>query len=273
MLLVCVHSPVVASQASSVQTSWSSQSVVVPTQAPSTQASPVVQRSPSSQLAVLFTWTHASVAVSHESSVQGLPSSQAAASTTFVHVPSAGSQVSSVQATPSSQLLGVPAQAPSTHVSPVVHRSPSSQLAVLFAWVQAPSTGSQESSVQGLPSSQAPHASAQVAPQKPSGQAQVKPPLPSAVHVPPLAQGLGSQTSPAVQVNPSPMNPALQVQVKEPGVFVHVALGSQVWGGVQVPTGQGAPLVALSAAPSKALGPLNIHWAKSKVPVGTPGFR
>jgi hypothetical protein len=110
-----------------VQTLLSSQSGGGPlTQAPPLQVSPAVQAFPSSQAAVLFVFWQ----------------------------PSTGSQESSVQILPSSQFGGAPpTQAPPLQVSPVVQASASSQAAVLFVFWQ-PSTGSQESSVQGLASSQ-----------------------------------------------------------------------------------------------------------------------
>ena len=91
---------------SSVQTLPSSQSSGgPPAQAPSEQASPVVQTFPSSHGAVLFVWTQP-VAGAHESSVQRLPSSQ-----------SGGAP---------------PTQVPPEHVSFVVQASPSSHGIVLF---------------------------------------------------------------------------------------------------------------------------------------------
>src|SRR4029079_11233777 len=113
------------------------------------QVSPEVQASPSEQGALLFTWTH----------------------------PVPGSQESSVQGLLSSQLTAPPgAQAPPAQVSPEVQASPSEQGAVLFVWTH-PVPGSQESSVQGLLSSQ--------------------------LTAPPGAQAPPAQTSPSVQALPS----------------------------------------------------------------------
>src|SRR2546425_1208362 len=68
--------------------------------------------------------------------------------------PVAGSQESVVQTFPSSQLrAGPPVHRPFEQTSPVVQALPSSQARVFAAWTQ-PLPGSQESSVQGLPSSQ-----------------------------------------------------------------------------------------------------------------------
>ena len=85
--------------------------------------------------------------------VQALPSSHEPA--TFVCTqPLAGSQESPVQTLPSLQLgAGPPTHVPPEQVSLVVQALPSSQDAVLLTWTQ-PLTGSQESSVHGLPSSQ-----------------------------------------------------------------------------------------------------------------------
>ena len=97
-----------------------------PTQDPPAQVSDVVQALPSSQEAVLFVKTQP-VAGTHESSVQPLLSSQ-------------------IGAEP-------PTQDPTAQVSTVVQALPSSQEAVLFVKTQ-PVAGTQESSVQGLLSSQ-----------------------------------------------------------------------------------------------------------------------
>src|SRR5438132_7093496 len=97
----------------------------VPTQTPSWHVS-VVQASPSLHGAVLLVWRQ----------------------------PPAPSQVSSVQGLLSSQFWVVVAvHVPPWHVSPIVQGLASSQGAALFTWMQ-PLTGSQPSSVQGLPSSQ-----------------------------------------------------------------------------------------------------------------------
>src|SRR2546422_309168 len=97
-----------------------------PTQVPPEHASFVVHALPSLQEAVLCVWTPAV----------------------------AGMQVSSVQGLLSLQLgAGPPTQVPPEHASFVVHALPSLHGAVLFACAQ-PLAGLQESSVQGLPSSQ-----------------------------------------------------------------------------------------------------------------------
>src|SRR5439155_423854 len=69
--------------------------------------------------------------------------------------PTAGPQESVVQTLPSSQASGGPPwHAPFEHVSRVVQAFPSSHAAVLGVMTQSPVAGSQESSVQTLPSSQ-----------------------------------------------------------------------------------------------------------------------
>src|SRR3990172_3473892 len=199
-LLTYAH-PVVGSQLSSVHTFPSSQlGAGPPTQIPPSQASPVVQASPSMQGAVLFTWTQP-VAGSQLSSVHTLPSSQSGAgpptqippAQASLEVqaspslqdevlfgwtqPRAGSQLSSVQTFPSSQMrAGPPTHVPPAQASPVVQASPSLHGAVLFTWAQ-PVAGSQPSSVHTLPSSQL----------------GAGPPT----HVPP------AQASPVVQASPS----------------------------------------------------------------------
>src|SRR5439155_810648 len=149
-----------------------------PAHAPPLQASFVVQALPSLHGLVLFVWTHPE-AGSHESSVQGLPSlqliggppthapplqasfvvqalpsSQADVLLVWTH-PVAGLHESSVQRLPSLQFGGAPpTHTPPLHASFVVHALASLQAAVsLFVWTQ-PVAGLQESSVQGLPSSQ-----------------------------------------------------------------------------------------------------------------------
>ena len=118
--------PVIASQLSAVQGLVSSQTVAAPgRQAPSLQASPLVQMLPSSQLAVLLLCTQPFV-LSQESVVQGFLSSQS--------------------------LITPPLQFASLQASPVVQVSPSSQVAVLLAWLQLPAA--QLSVVQGFLSSQ-----------------------------------------------------------------------------------------------------------------------
>src|SRR5437870_4991687 len=97
-----------------------------PTHVPPEQVSLVVQALPSSHGTVLGACTQP-VAGSHESVVHTFPSSQLRA--------------------------GPPVHRPFEQVSPVVHALPSSQASVFGAWTQ-PLPESQESSVQGLPSSQ-----------------------------------------------------------------------------------------------------------------------
>ena len=177
VLSTCMQ-PVAGSQESSVQTFPSLQfGGGPPTHAPAAQVSAVVQASPSSQAAALFACTQP-VAGSHESLVQTSPSlqsggapprhapaeqvslvvqalssSQGAVLLACTH-PATGLQESSVQTSPSSQSGGAPPRhAPPEQVSPVVQASPSSQDAALSACTQ-PVAGSQESSVQTLPSSQ-----------------------------------------------------------------------------------------------------------------------
>jgi hypothetical protein len=69
---------------------------------PETHASPTVQNRPSSQVAVLFPWTHP-VPGLHESSVQALPSSQLGAAPP-THVPLSQASLV-VHAFPSVQVL------------------------------------------------------------------------------------------------------------------------------------------------------------------------
>src|SRR5439155_1664373 len=108
---------------SSVQTLLSLQfSGGPPRHAPPAHVSAVVHASPSSHGEVLFVWTHP-VAGLHESSVQTLRSLQ------FGGAP--------------------PRQVPPTHVSAVVHASPSSHGEVFFASPH-PVAGLHESSVQTL---------------------------------------------------------------------------------------------------------------------------
>ena len=94
-----------------------------------------------------------SVASSQESTVQATPSLQSTGVPAWQ--PAAGSHVSTPsQNSPLSQFgAGPPTHAPPAQVSDVVQASPSSQAAVLLAFTQ-PLAGSQESSVQTLPSSQ-----------------------------------------------------------------------------------------------------------------------
>src|SRR5439155_24612025 len=145
---------------------------------PPEQVSLVVQALPSSHGTVLGACTQP-VAGSHESVVHTFPSSQLRAGppvhrpleqvSPVVHAlpssqarvfaacthPTAGSQESVVQTLPSSQASGGPPwHAPFAHVSRVVHAFPSSHAAVLVVMTPSPVAGSQESSVQTLPSSQ-----------------------------------------------------------------------------------------------------------------------
>ena len=111
-----------------VQTLLSLQTTAVPGwQLPPEQTSPAVHALPSLHGAVLLVWTQ----------------------------PVAGSQLSSVHGLPSLQFSEpVPGwQIPPEQTSPVVHAFPSLHDAALFVWTQ-PVAGAQESSVQGLPSSQ-----------------------------------------------------------------------------------------------------------------------
>jgi hypothetical protein len=122
----CWH-PSGATQESTVHAFPSSQSGAgPPTQAPPAHWSFVVHALPSLHGAMLFVWVQ----------------------------PVAGSQASVVQTLPSLQSgPGPPTQAPPAQASPVVQALPSSQGALLFAWVQ-PVAGSHPSSVQSLASPQ-----------------------------------------------------------------------------------------------------------------------
>src|SRR5437899_2661924 len=169
--------PLAGSQESVVQGFPSLQLRGAPPHVPLLHVSDVVHALPSSHGALLFAWTHP-LAGSQESVVQGLPSSQIGGAPpaqvpplqvspvvqalpsshealllAWTH-PLAGSQESFVQGLPSSQIVGAPpAQVPPLQVSAVVQALPSSHEALLFAWTH-PLAGSQESFVQGLPSSQ-----------------------------------------------------------------------------------------------------------------------
>ena len=95
--------------------------------------------------------------------------------------PLAGSHASAVQELPSSQPGAVPAtQPPFAQRSPAVHTSPSSQVPVLGKCTQ-PLAGSQESSVQTVPSAQST--------------------VPSTVHAPP-AHLVAVQALPSSQASP-----------------------------------------------------------------------
>ena len=95
-----VHWPVAGSQESAVQASPSSHTTGVETQAPSSQASPVVHASPSSQSSGAPPhWPLAQTSPV----VQASSSSQAAALSSWAQAPVSGSQTSSVQGSASSQ--------------------------------------------------------------------------------------------------------------------------------------------------------------------------
>ena len=133
-LSVLTH-PVAGSHVSSVQMLPSSQSAgAPPTQVPAAHVSPTVQASPSSHGSVLL--ANSQTPPRQLSVVQGLPSSQSA---TTMQVMQPG--------------MGDPTQVPAEQVSAWVHGMPSSHEIVLFPLTQ-PRTGSQESVVQMLPSSQ-----------------------------------------------------------------------------------------------------------------------
>jgi hypothetical protein len=90
------------------------------------------------------------------STVQKRPSSQDAPFGIGVaKQPDVGLQASAVQGSPSLQTTGVPPQTPAVHTSLDVHAFPSVQLVPLATGtLWQPSTASQESAVQVLPSSQ-----------------------------------------------------------------------------------------------------------------------
>ena len=142
--------PLAKSQPSKVQALPSSQATVTPVQRPKAQPSPLVQALPSSHPAA-FALCSQPVAGMHASSVHGflssqltgipvqlleahvspevqaLPSSQASLVDSWLQLPVLLSQLSVVQAFLSSQSVGVPAQAPATQPSDLVHKLPSSQ--------------------------------------------------------------------------------------------------------------------------------------------------
>ncbi len=145
MELVLKVQPWSGSQTSSVQKFPSLHSIALPgLQAPAAHTSPIEQTLPSSHAATLLATTQP-ISGSHASVVQTLPSSQT--------------------------LAAPPKQAPFLQVSLPVHTLPSSQPAAFLTKTQ-PLTGSQASSVHGLPSlhttalpalhSPAPHTSAWV---------------------------------------------------------------------------------------------------------------
>ncbi len=278
--------PRTVSQESSVQTLPSPQSGgAPPTQEPAAQVSAVVQASASSQGATLLACWQPST-VSQESSVQTLPSPQsggapptqepAAQVSTVVQAlassqgatllacwqPSTVSQESSVQTLPSPQSGGAPpTQEPAAQVSTVVQALASSQGATLLACWQ-PSTVSQESSVQTLPS---PQSGGAPPTQEPAAQV-------SAV-VQALASSQGavllacwqprtvSQES-SVQTFPSPQSSGSPVQVpaEQTSSSVHTLPSSQArpsltgcaW---HVPvTGEHTPTLQASSRPEQSSG-------------------
>jgi hypothetical protein len=176
VLFVYLH-PEFGSQVSVVQTFLSSHTTGVPLHAPPEHTSPVVQAVPSLHAAVLFSYLQP-VAGSQESVVQGLvslqttgvvthlppahtspdvhllPSSHGAVLLVCVH-PEAGTHASVVHGLSSLQLSAGPGtHLPPAHTSPAVHALPSSHALVLGACTQPAPSGSQESVVQRLPSSQ-----------------------------------------------------------------------------------------------------------------------
>jgi len=173
----CAQIPVSGTQASSVHGFPSSQRGPVPgTHAPPEQVSPVVQAFPSSQLAVLFAYSHSPVVGLHASSVQpllslqtvgvpatqlppeqtsptvqALPSLQLAVLLTYSHSPVVGLHASSVHALLSLQTVGDPAtQLPPEQASPTVQALPSVQAAVLLTYSHSPVEGLHASFVQTL---------------------------------------------------------------------------------------------------------------------------
>jgi len=155
------------------------------------QISSPLQYRPSSQAASSGSWMHMSSSGSQRSVVHSTASAQSGGTPGTQPVagsPSVGSHVSSplhqlsslhrafvamcsqafscslhtssVQYTPSAQSIGAPPpQIPPAQDSPVVQNFPSSQVFASSGWLAqpvsgAPATGSQASSVQGLPSSQ-----------------------------------------------------------------------------------------------------------------------
>ena len=197
VLLLWVQ-PLSGSQASSVQGLPSAQpSLSPPAQAPSLQASFVVQPSPSSQGRVLLTVTQ----------------------------PLSASQLSAVQSLLSSQTLAAPGlHEPAAQTSSVLQTLPSLQAAVLFLWVQ-PDWGSQASSVHGLLSLQP---RADVEPHIPSLQASPK------VQALPSSQvfDLGAKTQPCSASQLSSVQMFLSSQaVTSPGrqaPSLHVSLRVQI---------------------------------------------
>ncbi len=179
-----LHLPVTWSQLSPVQVLPSSQFLPCPKHLPLVHWSLVVHASLSSQACPpgLATWVHRPLVGSQPSAVQTLPSPQSRgapalqtpllqASLTVHRLPSSqgpdsttvnaqlpllGSQPSVVQGLPSLHALSKPpVQVPFWHCSPVVQASPSSHLLPLAGVCAQPLTGSHESVVHALPSSQA----------------------------------------------------------------------------------------------------------------------
>lgn len=172
-----VWQPLLGSHQSTVQVLPSSHTAgLTPLHAPPLHTSPLVQALPSLHGAA-FAVAVQPLDRSHASSVQALPSSHIitfpgrqlppAHASPLVHAepssqgcvvalcwqPLAGAHWSAVQPLLSSQSTGTPPeQLAFTHISPLVHALPSSQLAVLAVWLQ-PALASHASSVQMLPSS------------------------------------------------------------------------------------------------------------------------
>ncbi len=129
-MAVWLHVPVEAMQASVVQALLSSQLTAMPTQAPLTQVSPMLQALPSSHVTPF-------------------------AAATELHLPLVGSQLSTVHEFPSSHTAAAPgAHLPLTHTSLIVHRLPSSHGPSCGVAAHLPFDGSQLSLVQGFLSSQ-----------------------------------------------------------------------------------------------------------------------
>jgi hypothetical protein len=134
--LAVLTQPTPGKHASSVQELPSSQTTALPgAQVLPLHKSAWVQALPSLQVAPAAIATATHLPLSHELAVHGFLSAQSAA-------------VAQLQ-------LGVPAQTPEAHRSPLVHVSPSSQVAAVGKNTQLPDLGSQLSAVHGLLSVQA----------------------------------------------------------------------------------------------------------------------